>query len=383
MNTVVTNMGALGLFTGIPQYENFSRLHLTQAVKKMSPSTVPFAFAEGSRMSLPSTYEVGGCSRSVAELLDKTHTSSLLVIKDGSVCYEEYFLTGGRYVPWLSMSVAKSFVSALIGIALAEGLIRSLDDPIDQYVPELAGTAYAGVQIEDVLQMSSGAGWDEDYSNPQSDVMRLGAALNPGGSFDAFMRGMVRDTPPGEACRYNSGDTQALGMLIAGATGRSLADYMQEKLLTPLGMESPGYWIVDSKGREMAFAGVLMTARDFAKIGELYRLGGVWNGRQLVPAGYVETSTKVMAPHLEPGMPTVSDHAFEMGYGYQWWLPPGADGEFCAVGVYNQYVYVDPSRRVVIVKLSANPSYGTSKEEESNKDFENVLAMRAIARQLD
>lgn len=231
--------------------------------------------------------------------------------------------------------------------------------------------------------MSSGARWDEDYSNPECEVMRLGAALSPGGSFDAFMAGMTRETSPGVICRYNSADTQSLGMLIARATGKSLTDYMQEKLFTPLGMESPGYWIVDSKGREMAFAGVLMTARDFAKLGELYRLGGTWSGRQIVPSAYVEASIKIAAPHLEPGMPKVSDHDFPMGYGYQWWLPPGPDGEFSAVGVYNQYVYVDPSRHVVIVKLSANPSYGTSKEEESNKDFENVLAMRAIARELD
>lgn len=228
--------------------------------------------------------------------------------------------------------------------------------------------------------MSSGARWNEDYSDPDSDILRKGSALGPGGSVDVFMGDMVRESAPGTICRYNSADTQALGMLIAGATGRTLTDYMHEKLVMPLGMESPSYWVLDSKGREMAFAGVLMTARDFARLGELYRQRGVWGGRQIVSATYVDASVRVESPHLAPGLPLVGDHAFPMGYGYQWWLPPGQDGEFSAIGVYNQYVYVDPSRGVVIVKLSANPAYGTSKEESVNKDYENILAMRSISR---
>jgi CubicO group peptidase (beta-lactamase class C family) len=126
-----------------------------------------------------------------------------------------------------------------------------------------------------------------------------------------------------------------------------------------------------------------MTARDFAKLGELYRNGGAWRDRQIVPPEYVAASTKADAPHLAPGMPLVGDHAFPLGYGYQWWIPEGDRGEFSAIGVYNQYVYVDPSSGVVIVKLSANPAYGTSKDEETNKDIENIDALRAISRQFD
>jgi CubicO group peptidase (beta-lactamase class C family) len=349
----------------------------------MQPSSVPYAFPDGPRMRLPTTYTFAGAPRNLHALLGGTHTAALLVLKDGVVRYEDYWFTGGRDVQWLSMSVAKSFVSALVGIALAEGCIASVEEPITRYVPQLADTAYAGVRIKDVLQMSSGVRWNEDYSDPTSEIHRLSEATGGRGSFDTFMSGMVRQRPPGTFCIYNSADTQALGMLVAGATGSSLADYMQTRLCEPLGMESKGYWIVDSRGREMAYAGLLLTARDFARIGELYRTGGVWRGRQIVPADYVAASVTADAPHLQPGAPWVGDHAFGPGYGYQWWLPAGGQGDFSAIGVYNQFVYVDPERGTVIVKLSANPAYGTSTREDDNRDNENIEALRAISRQLD
>src|SRR5690606_12305237 len=153
--------------------------------------------------------------------------------------------SGGRDVPWMSMSVAKSFVSTLVGIALHEGHIKSMDDRIDSYSPVFKGSAYEGVRIKDVLQMSSGARWNEDYSNPDSDALRLGNSLSPGGSLDHFLAKTVNELPPGTVCRYNSADTQALGVLVAAATGKSMGEYMQDKLTMPLGMEYPSYWILD------------------------------------------------------------------------------------------------------------------------------------------
>ncbi len=370
----------MALFTGEPQFETFSQMQKFLATAEMAPAAQPFDFAEGAPMRLPVAYDFEGERRSLHALLGGTHTAALLVLKNGAVRYENYWLTGGRRVQWLSMSVAKSFVSALVGIAEAEGLIASLEDPITRYAPGLANTAYDGVRIKDVLQMSSGARWNEDYNDPTSEIFRLSEAMGGRGSFDTFMTGMVRQREPGTLCMYNSADTQALGMLVSGATGRSLADYMQEKLCAPLGMESPSYWIVDSLGREMAYAGLLMTARDFARIGELYRLGGVCAGRQVVPAAYVTASVTPDAPHLLPGAPYVGDHVFGMGYGYQWWLPEGNLGDYSAIGVYNQFVHVDPAHGTVIVKLSANPAYGMSKDESTNRDLENIAALRAIAR---
>lgn len=373
---------SLRLFSGEPQYERFSRMQMISPVSELKASQQPFQFSDGSRIDLPTTYTFDGRQGNLHSLLGATHTSALLVLKDGVVRYEQYWLTGGRNVQWVSMSVAKSFTSALVGIALSDGSIKSLQDPIDRYVPKLAGSAFEGVSIKDVLQMSSGARWNEDYSDPTAEIHGLTTALGPGGSSDEFVSRMVRQTTPGTVCVYSSGDTQALGMLIAGATGRSITHYMQETLYEPLGMESPGYWILDSMGREMAYGGVLMTARDFAKLGELYRNGGNWNGRQVVPPEYVAASVKADAPHLMPGG-VEGALAADLGYGYQWWLPEGDRGDFTAMGVYNQFIYVDSSRGVVIVKLSANPAYGTSQSEEDNKDSENIAALQAICRQFD
>lgn len=373
----------LQLFDGKPKFEAFCRMQEIVNVRRMAAAQTPFEFGEGPRMELPESYDHFGVNKSLQSLFEATHTSALLVLQDGAVRCEKYWLTGGRDVQWLSMSVAKSFISALVGIAESEGLIKQLDDSIDGYVHRLRDTAFEGVSIKQVLQMSSGARWREDYADPSSEISRMGLAFGPDGSLDAFMATMVREYDPGTVCQYSSGDTQALGMLLRAVTGGSIADYMQEKLCEPLGMESPGYWVIDSEGMEAAFAGTLLTARDFARIGELYRLGGAWGGRQIVPGDYVAASISWDAPHLAPGRPLVGGHGFPLGYGYQWWIPAGDRGEFSAIGVYNQYVYVDPSRDIVIVKLSANPAYGTSHSDEDNKDEETIFGFRAICRALD
>ncbi|HUA34243.1 MAG TPA: serine hydrolase [Candidatus Binataceae bacterium] len=378
-----TGFGSLRIFSGEPQDDNFANLKNLVKVKEMRPSSRPFEFSTGPAIALPKTYEVNGVSKELKRLLEETHTVALFVLKDGAVRFEDYASTGGRKTQWISMSVAKSFTSALVGIALAEGRIGSLEDPIDKYVPKLSRSAYDGVRIKDVLQMSSGARWYEDYSDPKSDIFRLRVAWERGGSLDDFVASLPREKPPGTVCKYDSADTQALGMLLVSVTGKSIGDYMQEKLCEPLGMESSSYWLIDDRGRELAFGGLLMTARDFAKLGELYRNGGVWSGKQVVPAHYVAASTRADAPHLAPGKPIIADHTLPLGYGYQWWLPEGDRGEFTGIGVYNQFVYVDPSRGVVIVKLSANPAYGTTADEETNLDFHNVCALRAISGQLD
>jgi CubicO group peptidase (beta-lactamase class C family) len=384
MSQATISLNDLGLFTGAPQYENFARLKSLVRVAKMKASTRPRPFPEGPSIELPTTYDYGGKTHELAAFLAETRTTALLILRDGEVRHEQYWLTGGREVQWISFSVAKSFVSALVGVALSEGAIQSIEDPIDAYASALKDSAYGGVRIKDVLQMSSGARWNENYNDPASEVFGLGAAMGPGGSLDAFVSTRVNELKAGLTCRYNSGDTQALGMLIAAATGRSVTDYMQEKLSEPLGMEYPGYWLVDSRGREMVFAGLNLTARDFAKLGELYRNGGRIAGLQIVPENWVSASTRPDGAHVAPGMLIArAGERVSLGYGYQWWILPGARGQFTAMGVYNQFIFVDPSRGLVIVKLSANPAYGTSPGEETNKDYENVSALEAIAQSFD
>ena len=373
----------LALFSGAPQHNNFNRLHVLAPTRMMAQSSSPFIFPKGPDIDLPDTYENEGVQKSFEKFYSETDTTALLVLKDGQLRLERYSLTGGSDVHWISWSVAKSFISALVGIALSEGHISDIKEPISDYVPVPPGSAYFGVSIKDVLQMSSGARWNEDYTDRNSDVMRLGGVMGGALSLEEFIAGMAPESKPGTVCRYNSGDTQALGALLVHATKRSISDYMHEKLCEPLGMSAPSYWLLDKTGMEMAFAGAVLTGLDFIKLGELFRNKGSWQGRQLVPADWVQASTRPDAPHLMPGMPWLNDHRLPLGYGYQWWIPDGQRGEFSAIGIYNQLVYVDPSRGVVIYKQSANRAYGTAKDEATNRDIESIYFLRAIARQFD
>ncbi|MFE4536585.1 serine hydrolase domain-containing protein [Streptomyces scopuliridis] len=374
------HLGDLQLFTGTPQHGNFSRMAELVPTRAMPASASPRQWPSGAPLTLPDTFGFNGAHHSVEALLTETDTAALLVLKDGEIRFEGYWLTGGPEVPWLSMSVAKSFVSALVGIALDEGHIPSIDTPVSDIIPVDSGSAYDGVSVRDVLHMSSGARWNEDYSDPNSEVHRLGRALSPGGSIDAFVASMEREHEPGTISHYNSADTQVLGALVSRATGRTLADYMTEKLVEPLGMTSPGHWLIDSSGTELSFNGLNLTARDYARLGELYRADGVVNGVRVLPEKWVRDSVTVAAPHLEAGRVLVAGHPVGVGYGYQWWIPEGDRGEFMAIGVYNQFVYVDPAASTTIVKLSANRRYGTSPGESVSREMQTIEFLRALAR---
>jgi len=367
------------LFSGVEQYENFNRVAEIFPHHVIKASSSPWSFPLGEAIALPETYVFDGETRITQAFIEETDTVALLVISDGAIVYENYWLTGGPDVHWMSMSVGKSFVSALAGIALEEGLIRSVNNPITDYVPKLAGSAYDGVKIKDILQMSSGARWDEDYSDPQSDVMRFIHAFGTGESLDDFTATLVREREPGTFNYYNSMDTQALGMLLVAATGQSLSSYAEARLWEPLGMERDAYWITDDEGMEMAAGGLQLTARDYAKLGQLYLQNGNWNGRQVVPAQWVHDSVTPDAPHVMPGL----NPEYPIGYGYQWWVPQGTEGEYSAIGVYNQFIYVNPTKRVVIVKLSANSGYGLTDDESSWRELETFELFRAIGSSLD
>ena len=366
---------ASSLFSGARQENTFGRVHEIFPVATMTAAPQPRPFPRGAALDLPETYRFGDADKSTEGFLAETDTVALMVIRGGMLRYENYWLTGAPNVTWVSMSVAKSFISAALGIAQAEGAFGSVEEQIVTYVPELAGSAYDGARIKDVLQMSSGARWNEDYSDPNSDINRFIAVFAHGGSFNDFTATLERQREPGTYNLYNSTDTQALGMLLKNVTGKPIRDYVEEKLWHPLGMEDDAHWLVDSTGMEMAFGGLNATARDYAKLGELYRLGGRWNGRQVVPQAWVEASVTADTPHLKAGAGGLAGTIFN--YGYQWWLP-GGDGEYAAIGVYNQFVYVDPNRDLVIAKLSASHRYGTTNDESSFREAETIGLFRAI-----
>jgi len=371
---------ATNLFSGTRQIDTFNNMHHIFPVSTMTRSPTPRPFAWEPPLPLPATYEHAGSASSVEAFLAETDTVALLVIANGKLRMERYRLTGGPHVTWTSMSVAKSFTSAALGIAWGDGLFGGVDEIVSDYLPQLRGSAYDGVTIKDVLQMSSGARWNEDYSDPDSDMNRFIKVFGLGGSFDSLPPTMVRQRQPGSYNLYNSVDTHVLGMLLKKVTGRPLRDYIEEKLWHPLGMEDDAHWLLDSEGMEMAFGGLNASARDYAKLGELFRLKGRCGDRQVVPEAWVEASTRPDGPHLVPGDHGLSDTAF--GYGYQWWVMDGDAGEYSAIGVYNQFVYVNPARDLVIVKLSASPNYGQTNDETSYREFETVSLFRAIGKAL-
>ena len=363
------------LFTGEEQYQNLNRVYEIFPTSKLSHSSKPLVFKKGAPLELPSNFIFEDKVVKVDEYLSRTDTSALLILKDGKISYENYWLTGGKNVQWISMSVAKSFISALIGIAIDQGHIKNLEDEVTDYVPQLKNSAYDNVRIKDILQMSSGASWNEDYSDPNSDINRSSKIFAIGGSLDEFSASLKKELKPGSYNRYNSTDTQVLGMLLREATRTSITKYMEEMLWHPMGAQDSGYWILDSKNMEMAYAGFNATARDYAKLGELYRLGGKINGKQIIPRDWVKASVKPDAPHLMPGDNPLSD--FPLGYGYQWWVPD-LSGDFSAIGVYNQFIYVSPKSNMVIVKLSANSIYGTSEALSTLSELEAIEFFKAI-----
>lgn len=368
------------MFSGAEQYSNFYRMEELFPVHRVQKASRPVEWPKGKAIELPAQYSFGGKRLSTQKLLDETETAALLVIKDGKIRYENYWLTGGQDRHWISWSVAKSIVSALYGVAIADGVIASVEDPATKYLPILKGSAYDGVRLKDILQMSSGAYWNEDYANPDSEIMRLSRARAEG-SFLEFVTTMKRELEPGTFNRYNSADTLVLGLVLEAATGKPLAEYTREKLWEPLGATDDGYWIVDKAGSAMAYGGFNATARDYARVGELFRLNGQFNGKQILPAGWIKESITPDAPHLVPGKRSNSDSP--MGYGYQWWLPEGGKKDYSAIGVYNQFVYVNPEHNTVIVKLSAWRDYGLTEDESSWRERETIEMFRAIAESID
>ena len=266
--------------------------------------------------------------------------------------------------------MAKSFISALIGIAVNEGHIKSIEQSVDAYATSLGGSGYEGVSIKNVLQMSSGVAFNEDYGDFYSDINRWGRDFSLGNSQDAFAATLKNDIEPGTVNHYVSINTHVLGMVLTQATGRSITDYMQEKLYNPMGMEHDGLWIIDGQGMEMALGGLNLTLRDFAKLGSLYLHDGTFNGQQIVPASWVADSRTMDQPHLLPGN--------DFGYGYQWWMVGGDSGEFMAMGVYGQYIYINPETNTVIVKNSANPFYNDTSYIPSS-DFAHLALFRALS----
>lgn len=276
----------------------------------------------------------------VEQFMAANNTAGLIVVQDGRIRLERYargYSRAGRYT---SFSVAKSLTSTLVGAAIRDGFIKSVDDPVTLYIPELAGSAYDGVTVRQVLTMTSGVKWNEDYTDPKSDVAQMYAKPVPQGADPtvAYLRTLTREAPPGTKWVYKTGETNLIGVLVQRATGKTLTDYAEAKIWRPFGMERDLFWMVDASGRNIGGCCLSAALRDYARIG-LFVLSG---GKGVTPDGWFADATRAWSP--------VGDGR---GYGYQWWV--GADGTFQAQGIFGQLIHIDPRRRLVIAMSSAWP----------------------------
>ncbi len=324
-------------------------------IKIVEKADQSFVFPRVNNISLPTDFVHNGTTYNTLKFIDSSYTQGFLFIQNDTIKYENYWRGQKEDIQHISWSMAKSYVSALFGIAIEDGYIKGIDQTIDEYLPELKGSGYDGVKIKDVLQMSSGVKFDETYSDPNSDINKYWKGFVFGESQDEFAATLINEKPPGTYNHYVSINTHVLGMIIVKTTGRSLTNYLQEKIWNPVGAEYDAYWLVDGKGMEMANGGLNVCLRDFAKIGQLYLKKGNWNGNQILPAAWVEESLSITEEHLQPKSKNSADQG--IGYGYQWWIPDGDEGEFMAIGVFNQHIYINPTTNTVIVKNSANKNY--------------------------
>jgi len=330
--------------------------------------TVPVPRGNGPVSELPQGPEMA-LPAEVSAWAEARNVTSLLVLHEGRVVHESYRLGTGATDRRISWSLAKSFLAALIGISLERGEIGALDDPVTDYAPALAGSAYDGVTLRQLLQMTSGVEFDEDYLDYHSDINRMGRVLALGGSMDGFAAGLsARAAPPGTRWKYVSIDTHALAMALRGATGRALPGLLSERIIRPLGLEAEPYFITDGDGVAFALGGLNLTARDYARFGLMVARMGRHEGQQIVPADWIAAST-------EPSAPTPKG---ALRYGLHWWMPADArEGEFYAHGIYGQYIYVDRARDAVIVVTAADRGFREDGVQEANID-----ALRSLAEAL-
>lgn len=290
-------------------------------------------------------YAFGDSARTLDDFVREMNVAGLLVLHDGAIVVERYAQGNDEHAAWTSFSVAKSVLSMLYGAAIQDGSIHGMDDRVTDYLPALRGSAYDGVTLRTLLQMSSGAAWNEDYADPSSDVANLGRA--GGGGIDsllAYMARLPRAAPPGTRYNYSTGETHVAGAVLRAATGRPLAEYLGEKIWRPAGMEADAFWLLLREG-DLEHGGCCLSAtlRDFGRLGLLAMRDGVApDGTRLLADGW-------MAESVSPA-PT------RPAYGYFWWLGPGRS--FYANGIFGQHVYVDPARSVVIVLQSTWPAAG-------------------------
>jgi CubicO group peptidase (beta-lactamase class C family) len=277
-------------------------------------------------------------------------TAGLVIIQDGKVRLEKYGLGFDGNGKWTSFSVAKSLTSTMVGAAIKDGYIKSIDDKVTDYIAEMKGSAYDDVSIKQLLTMTSGIKWNEDYEDPKSDVARFNEhKAEPG--IDAtvsYMRKLPREAPAGTKWVYKTGETNLIGVLVSKATSKKLSDYLSEKVWAPFGMEQDASWLLGSTGHEISGCCIQASTRDMARFGLFMLGGGMIGGKPVLPDGWIAAATVDGPNHV--------------GYGYQWWI--GSDGTYAAQGIFGQGIFIDSKRKLVI---ASNSNWLRAVDEPSEK----------------
>lgn len=330
--TVPTNRDLL--FWSVPQrdaaFRALDRIPLLAKANRVPASGTPSPLPLGAPLALTSDVDA---------YMAGQRSAALLIVQGGQLRLERYGLGFDGAGRWTSFSVAKSFTSTLVGAAVKDGFIQSLDDKVSRYIPDLKGSAYDDVSVRQLLTMTSGVQWNEDYADPHSDVARFNNHQPEPGveALVSYMRRLPRAAPPGTRWLYSTGETNLVGTLVQQATKKPLATYLAEKIWGPAGMEQQATWIVSKTGQEIGGCCIQASPRDYARMGLFILNGAKLNGQSIVPDGWwAEATTK----HADIGMPG-------RGYGYQWWTYD--DGSYAARGIFGQGIFMDPKRQLVIV----------------------------------
>jgi CubicO group peptidase (beta-lactamase class C family) len=340
------------------------------ATRKVARGKHVLPLVRASRQLTDLAIQANGTQYDLPDYISRNRVVGLLILKQGRIVLEHYEADIDADSRWISMSMAKSISTTLVGAAVHDGLIGSVDDPLTRYLPQLAGGGYDGVSIRHLLQMTSGVRWDDTHTDPASERRRM-LELQIEQQPDAILRFVAaqrRVAAPGTVWNYSTGETHVVGALVRAAVGRWLSDYLSERIWAPLGMQADATWWLESpQGLEVAGSGISATLRDYARFGQFILNDGTIGSRRILPEGWVNEAT---APRQVGGQP--------LSYGYMWWAVPSRsgdfeDGAFSARGIFGQYIYINPRQGLVITVLSAR-SKPRGAEVILDNDFFNSVA---------
>jgi CubicO group peptidase (beta-lactamase class C family) len=324
----------------------YSHYDKVTPMRTVSKSAAPSILKRAAKEIVP-VYHYDGRQKTIGDYLDTQPVTGLLIARHDTILFEHYRYARSDQHRLLSNSMAKTITALLVGVAISEGAIRSIDDTAATYVPELANTEYGATPLRSLLQMSSGVAFQEKTYQPVDDIYKLHLALlgkDAVGAIAALRQFNARDAPPGTRFSYASSETELLGLVVSRAAQMPLAEYLATRIWQKLGAESDAAWAIDSTGQELAYCCFIATLRDWARLGLMLANDGAWNGQQIVPRQWLLDATSV-----SPDSYLRNTIAQSWGYGYQVWILPGDRRMFLLLGISGQDIFVDPQSKLIMV----------------------------------